>query len=146
MNVNSLEVYHQIKTSGKLSEMRDKVLETIASFNDYPIQLGLYDGMPTASQLSKRLGIQIRSVTPRLKELEDMGLIACTTKKCPISGFEANAYYLTGNTEVKPLPKKQSRLDIIRDQALEIFKLENEIVILKKLLSNYEKLEPQENL
>lgn len=138
MKQTSIDIYNEIKANGKLSKMRDHVLQAVAEVND------CFKTSHTALELSRFYTslqrVQVRSITPRLSELVEMGLLNDSeTKVCSISKNKATCYKLTGDVVPKKLIRKKSNSVIILELKEELLKVTKERDALKdnQTLHNY---------
>ncbi len=132
MNPNSLEVYHRLEDSGKLSALRLKVFKYVCE-------------NPGCTSLDCESYYQpgnYSSIAARFGELKEMGLIRVTSQK-----FEAGAYRdtfeITGLIEPKPLKtvlSMNSRLKICMKALKNIKELSNDLFIAHEIDKAYHKL------
>lgn len=96
---NSRKVYAEIIEEGLVGELQGRVLGAIAQ-SDRP---------PTVNEIGKYIGVTQRTTyAPRVKELEDMGVIRKTTKRpCSITGRTGYTFELTGRKPKHPEKKQK---------------------------------------
>jgi hypothetical protein len=124
MRRTSIEAYHQIQDQGLLGRLQFLVYQLI--FEHGPV---------TQAEVWKRtVGYQIRSITPRFSELEEMGVIeAVGERPCEYTGNVATIWDVTPNLPVKPA-KKITKPEEIHALKLQVISLENQVRDLKDKL------------
>lgn len=120
----SIQAYRQIQAEGLLSERRFEAYKFIYEHGPLTANEMMYK----AKELRMRTHIHMESLSKRLSELRDLGVIQeIGTKKCSISGRECIVWDVTSNLPVKPKKKKTSK-QIIKE-------LQEEIKELKRALA-----------
>lgn len=122
----SVDAYNKLKASGDLSLRRWQVYEVV-------YQYGPMTSAMAHQQLvhESRVG-KIAQTRARFTELLDMGVLQeMGTTICPITGHRVILWDCTSADTVKPLPRKQSSREIIKQQALRIQRLEHECLLLR---------------
>lgn len=99
----SIQVYHQIKEEGLLSERRFQVYETLFHY-----------GPLTAGEIwnwhLKATGAQLNSISPRTAELERRGVIKPVEERlCRVTGRTCIAWDVTSKLPIEPEKKRIKR-------------------------------------
>lgn len=96
VNDVSRKVYQEIIAEGLVTKLQALAGEM------------LVDSKPlTANEIGKKMGVAQRTTyAPRIKELEDMGVIRKADKRpCTVTGRTGYTFELTGKRPVRPAPK-----------------------------------------
>jgi hypothetical protein len=105
----SIEVYHQVRSEGLLSQRRFQVYRTL-------FKKGPLTQMETSHQIA---GCLDHSITPRFAELKDLGCIVEVAKrKCKITGRRVFAWDVTAQLpkgRIQRITKAEKKKYIIKN-------------------------------